>query len=225
MPQAEQLYFVPPSKEYLDLLDENARRAELVPIESDILFVTRAGMIDRGKGSHAGERHLVECLGALGVRVLDPLSADLRTQLASYAGARKLLFSEGSSMHGRQLLGHVDQEIHVLVRRIGSRFCEPALQNRVSRLSYWDVTADQVVPTTDRHGDREDLAISFYDTEKVFAAFDAVGVDVRPEWNESAYQAQVAGDIEIWLRKFGGKVKGTSRTTATKVFGRFGVDF
>ena len=92
--------------------------------------VSRAGIAQRGGGGHAGESYLIGLLRSKGVTVLDPGQADLSVQMAAYAGAVRLIFAEGSALHGRQLLGRVAQDIDVLRRRPGKVMAQAQLQPR-----------------------------------------------------------------------------------------------
>ncbi|KGJ10668.1 hypothetical protein IT40_10535 [Paracoccus versutus] len=71
-----------------------------------------------------------------GVAILDPGKETLMRQMALYAGARLLIFAEGSAMHGRQLLGRVDQKILVLRRRPQSRMAWAQLEPKCRKLEY-----------------------------------------------------------------------------------------
>ncbi|WP_265507474.1 glycosyltransferase family 61 protein, partial [Paracoccus rhizosphaerae] len=110
-PQPEHLGAHPPPAWFLDLLDELPRLNDLRPTPTPVVYVTRQGQPALGNGGHAGEGALVRALGRAGAMVIDPARLPLRAQLEAYAGARHLVFAEGSAVHGRQLLGRLDQEI------------------------------------------------------------------------------------------------------------------
>ena len=199
VPQAEQIGQRKPDPAYLDLLDENAARNQLTPIPSRILYVTRSGMLLRRCGGHAGEAYLVEVLRQLGVAILDPARATLRRQMAEYAGAQTLIFAEGSSLHGRQLLGRIDQAIVVMNRRVGSRIAQSALTPRSADLAY--VEATHGMAAWIRHDGllMAHQALAFYDLPALFAGFRAVGVDLARVWNNDAYISARDVDVSRWL--------------------------
>lgn len=198
-PQAEHLRGPRPDPAYLAALDALPAARALVPRPTPLLYVARAGLIARGKGGHAGEGYLVERLRAAGVAVLDPGQEPLAGQLALYAGAARLVFAEGSALHGRQLLGHRPQEIAVLVRRPGNRLAARAIGARCDSLEY--VAAATRIATPERRSGRALAAnaLSFYDLPAVMAAFAGWGVDLAAGWDEAAFAAARDADVRAWM--------------------------
>ena len=88
------------------------------------------------KAGIAAERIIEECLRDIGFTVMHPERLPLIAQLDAYNSALELVFSEGSALHGLQLLGPIRAGIRVLTRRPGSRMLEPNLAQRTDRLSY-----------------------------------------------------------------------------------------
>lgn len=198
-PQAEHLRGPRPDPGYLALLDSLPAARALAPVPHRILYVTRAGLIARGKGGHAGEAYLVGRLRAAGVAVLDPGAVPLPRQLALYAGAGTLVFAEGSALHGRQLLGHRPQEIAVLVRRPGLRVARHALAARCDRLEYVPAARRIAAPVRRDGTVLPAHALGFYDLPAVFAAFAARGVDLAPGWDDAAFAAARDADLRAWM--------------------------
>jgi hypothetical protein len=201
--QDEMLGKIAPSAAYLDLLDGFTARIAAKP--SSLLYVSRAGMVAEGNGGHAGEGYLVDILRGLGVAVFDPRRADIPSQLAAYAGARHLVFAEGSAVHGRQLLGRLDQIATILMRRPKARLAEAALAPRVTSLHYHDVGTTGL---TVRHRDgraRPGPSLRLYDITRLQAAFQAIGLPIGQAWNQEAYRRAAMQDIESWaqVRKIG----------------------
>lgn len=198
-PQAEHLNGGPPDPAYLALVEGLRAARALVPERNDLLYVSRTGMIARGKAVHAGESYLVDLLRKAGVAVLDPGAAPLGKQLALYSGARRIVFAEGSAVHGRQLLGRIAQEITILNRRPGQRIGEGALAARCDRLAYAEAT-DRIIATIRPDGTRRPArALSFYDLPVLFETFAGLGVDLRRDWDDAAYAAACEADIRAWL--------------------------
>ncbi len=139
--QAEQLPNVGPCDAYLDLLDGNWKSKQLRPIGARVVYVSRSSLTT--KGCHAGQAYLCSVLQQLGVSVIWPEAMPLKEQLQRYAGAEKLVFAEGSAIHGRQLLGRLDQDILVLNRRPRSRIGWASLMPRCRRLTYAEVSHDR----------------------------------------------------------------------------------
>ena len=152
-----------------------------------------------GKGGLAGESYLTQLLMQLGVPVLDPMQVSLTAQLASYAGAKTLIFAEGSALHGRQLLGHVDQVMVVLNRRKAARLAQAALAARCTELRYVDASAQMVVIGSMAARKERALALSLYDLDVVFATFAGFGIDLQGAWDHAAYALAVRQEAEDWL--------------------------
>lgn len=198
VPQAEQFFGHGPDAAYLDLLDHHVRQSGLVPIRSDILYVTRQGLLPRGHGGHVGEGYLVRRLAERGVSILDPSTALLREQLARYAGARTIVFADGSAIHGRQMLGRIDQRIVVLARRAQARTAEPSIAPRCTDLAYVEATRAAAVPVRpDRRGMHAE-SVCFYDLDAVLAGLRDVGVDLSSGWNSNDYRASCEADVAAW---------------------------
>lgn len=187
------------SNAYLDLIEALSDRNALCPERSDILFVTRAGMPAIGKAGHLGESYLAQLLQSLGVRVIDPARLSLRDQLAHYAGAGTIVFSEGSALHGRALLGRIDQEIHVLRRR-ASHFTGRNQTAPRCRALHYHTTVSAYLPATMPGGrDRPDLSLSLYDLDVLFQAFAGLGLDLAAHWDAEAYRAAQIEEAAAWL--------------------------
>lgn len=190
---------VSPSERYLDVLDENTARRQLVPVPNRVLYVSRSRMPHR----LSGELYLDEALRSAGVRVLHPETLPLWDQLAHYGGARTLVFAEGSSMHGRQLLGRVDQRIVVLQRRKGGSFGKDFLTSRASGLDIVDPLHCSIPLSFrfDAPGPKMWEAFPLVDSAKILATFAELGVDLAASWDEAAFQRLVRQDLEEWAQR------------------------
>lgn len=198
-PQAEMLPLVAPTTGYLALLEARAAQNGLIPDPQDVLYVSRAGFVAQGQGGHAGESYLVDRLRAMGVAVIDPSRAPLRTQLAGYAGAQQLVFAEGSAVHGRQILGRVAQGIHILRRRPGRSVARAMLRVRAQRLTYHSASAGLLSGTFPNGRPRPGAAAAVYDRHVLFSAFAALGVDLSEGWDEAEFHAAQTDDLRGWL--------------------------
>ncbi|MEI6096751.1 MAG: glycosyltransferase 61 family protein [Alphaproteobacteria bacterium] len=198
-PQAEPFGSGPPSADYLSLLAENARQRGLQPQPADLVYVGRVGMLALGKGGLAGEAYLTDVLKGLGVQVLDPAQASLTEQLAAYAGAKVLVFAEGSAMHGRQLLGRLEQQIVVLNRRKGARLAEAALVARCDQVTYVEASGQTIGMGTLDTLTHSAQGLSLLDLDAVFASFARFGVDLQGVFDPVAFAAAVVKDAESWL--------------------------
>ncbi|HLQ20306.1 MAG TPA: glycosyltransferase 61 family protein [Tabrizicola sp.] len=197
VPQGEVLWGKAPDPSYLDLLDALPDRHGITPVKGDIVYVSRTGLASMGQGSHLGEGYLVHLLERLGVTIFDPVGLSIREQMERYAGARTLIFAEGSALHGRQLLGRVRQDVHVLMRRV-RYLARPLLRPRVRRLMYLN-THGGVLQMRDRANKGfPHLNAVFYQTEALLAGFERMGLNLRPHWDQNAYLAAALSDAADW---------------------------
>ncbi len=205
-PQGEMLGNIAPDAGYLDLLDTLPERHGLNTTQRvPMAYVSRADWAAKGRGAHLGESYLVSLLQRLGVRVIDPGQTSIRDQMQTYAQAEVLVFAEGSALHGRQLLGRINQDIHVLRRRPDTNLAKEQLAPRCRGLFYHDVTADLLTVTgtlktrIPKQRALRHLAAGFYDVEALWASFDALGVPLRRHWEMDAYREAALNDALRWV--------------------------
>jgi hypothetical protein len=197
VPQGEVLWGKAPEPDYLDLLDALPERHAIAPVAGDIVYVTRSGLVAKGQGSHLGEGYLVQLLQEMGVTIFDPAGLSIRAQLEHYAGAKTLVFAEGSALHGRQLLGRVRQEVYVLMRR-PRYLARPMMRPRVKRLTYLN-TNGGILQVRDRaNKGYPHLNAVFYRTEALLDGFDRMGLDLRSRWDQDAYLSAALSDAAAW---------------------------
>ena len=184
--------------EYLELLE--ARIAPNLRPRSPrgVAFVTRAGL-DHKMGTHAAERYLVACLRDLGVRIIHPEALLLREQMKLYARARHLIFSEGSAIHGRQLLGRVDQSISILRRRRHSIMARGQMAPRCSALNYVPCFGG-ALHVTNRKGEHLHWAMkSLYNIEPLHRFFAGLGIKLAQAWRQEEYREIRDQDVLNWV--------------------------
>lgn len=198
-PQAEMLPLVAPSHSYLALLEARTQANALTADPNEVLYVTRSGFVAQGRGGHAGEGYLVDRLREQGVAVIDPANLPLRAQLAGYAGAANLVFAEGSAVHGRQILGRIPQDIHILRRRPGRSVARAMLRPRCTRLTYHSTSAALLTDTFPNGRPRPGSAAAIYDRRVLFSAFSALGVDLSDGWDEGDFHAAQIDDLRGWI--------------------------
>lgn len=196
--QGEHLDGPPCAPAYLDLLEARIT-GNLPPTRpSGISFVTRSGLAHT-QGHFAAESYLVACLRDLGVRILYPERQNLRAQMQHYAQAELLIFSEGTAIHGRQLLGRIDQDITILRRRKGSRMARGQMAPRCRSLRYID-TVGGGLNVRNRYGANVDFAMkSFFRIDALFSYFDEIGVKLRAHWDRDAYRRARDQDVLDWV--------------------------
>ncbi|MEX1294868.1 MAG: hypothetical protein AB1Z67_01725 [Candidatus Limnocylindrales bacterium] len=195
-PQAEQLRGPGPAAGYLDALDALAS-THLDPPgrHGGPLYVSRAGVPAR----FAGEEYLEGVLRAVGAQVMRPETLPLTAQLQAYRGSSDIVFAEGSAMHVLQLLGRVDADVLVLMRRLGTRLAEENLRPRVRALAYEEL-ADRFIhgllPTGRPAWEK---SLSIVDADRFIAAFAARGLYLRAAWDDRAWSAVRDADILRWV--------------------------
>jgi hypothetical protein len=199
--QGETLGGPTPTDEFLGILAAMADQNGLKPEKTRYAYVSRTGYVPKGKGGHAGESYLAGLLERLGVTVIEPGQLSVRRQMEVYAGAEVLIFAEGSALHGRCLLGFIDQDIHVLPRRPFRKTARVQLSARCRRLTYHPVLAGRLGTRTEKRGNRNDLDIGLYDPEVLFVVFERIGIDLRPHWDQGAYLAAVHADLAAWMAR------------------------
>lgn len=184
--------------DYLELL-EHRIAANLRPrTPRGVAFVTRAGL-EHKMGAHAAERYLVSCLRELGVRIVYPEVLTLREQMRIYARAKHLVFSEGSAVHGRQLLGRIDQTISVLRRRRQSNMARGQMGPRCAALTYVPCFGG-ALHVTNRYGAKLHYAMkSFYQIDALHAYFAELGIGLAQIWSQDKYRQIRDQDVLNWV--------------------------
>lgn len=136
-PQQEQLSQVPPTDEYLSLMESlSSHHGINTNHQSGRYYISRAG---QSKGVLAGESYIESLLRENGFKVIRPEILPLKEQLAIYAKASELVFSEGSAIYGIQLLGKIACDVHILQRRPNRTIAKACVQSRANSLNYYPV--------------------------------------------------------------------------------------
>ena len=198
-PQAEQRGGPGPEAAYLDRLDEIAWRNGLRSGGGSgaPLFVSRVSQF----GKFAGETYLERALFCAGASVIRPETLPLLNQMHAYWNAGRLIFSEGSAMHGLQLLGRLQKPVDVLVRRPGSKVAMGALQPRTSALTYHEITSVVVHGLRPNGLPAPEIGISIPDEARIAAAFEAMDLPILKGWSSGEFQAAVERDLSVWLKR------------------------
>lgn len=196
--QAEHLGGPPPAEALMPLLEGLSAPHRLPAPTGGIVYVSR-GALAPGFGAHAGEAYLDHCLALAGVQVVHPERLALRAQMRLFAGARHVVFAEGSALHGRQLLGRIDQDLSILMRR----------DERLANLPELLARARSVEAVPARHGGLHALdlngeprtftALAFYNLPEVFDHFEGLGVPLRRHWDAQAYAEGRDAHVLAWL--------------------------
>lgn len=98
----------------------------------DRVFLGRGHII--GQGGVMGESYFSELLGRNGFANLQPERHSIHSQMSLFAGARQIVFTEGSSILSTDLLPSLDAEAFMLPRRNGGEaLFGPQLEARARR--------------------------------------------------------------------------------------------
>lgn len=191
---------VPTSPRYLDLLEARVH-AKLPDLPQDgVSFISRAALSPE-KGFHAAEVYLAGCLRQLGVQVVFPEELSLPEQMRIYARSKYLIFSEGSALHGRQLIGRRDQHISVLRRRFRSHLAQAQIAPRCASLRYVSCFAGALNVIGPEGRPVQHAMVSLYQPEALLAHFEEIGVPLRKLWNNAVYQHVRDQDVLRWLTR------------------------
>jgi hypothetical protein len=196
VPQAEQIGGIGPSEEYLDILDELVMRKFGSMQKSGGTFVSRSAM----RGRIAGESYLEDAMAAIGFQVFRPESASLVEQIRTYATSEVLIFSEGSAIHGAQLLGRQLGDVIVIERRGGRWLCRENLVPRSRTLEYMNAVKS-VISEVNNGVLMSASGISVLDEDEFVQKMMIFGVDVGPVWDSGKFQVAQERDIAGWIRR------------------------
>ncbi|MCR0981445.1 glycosyltransferase family 61 protein [Roseomonas populi] len=201
LPQAERMHGPPPDPAYLDLLDAAVAGPADPDLAGRTVLLSRARVTPRSlEGRIAGEAFIDSVLAAAGVVVAHPEALPVAAQIRLYRSAGRLLFSEGSALHGLQLVGRVAASVDVLVRRPGERMAEAAVSARSPDAAWLDATAGQV------EGMRRDglpdagTGITALDPDRLLPMLgERLGIDLAPHWDARAFREAARLDLRRWI--------------------------
>lgn len=197
-PQTEHMSALGPPVWYLELLEERLKLNELAPVRAAAAYVHRLGQLAAGNGAVAGDAALVEAMRRAGVAIMDPARESLARQLAVYAGAQLLIFAEGSALHGRQLLGRIDQKILVLCRRPGSTMAWAQIGPRCRELEFASTLRSFAAPVATDGSVLLPHGIGFVDPPAMLHLFARHGIELAQHWDSRAFEQAQREDIAAW---------------------------
>lgn len=196
VPQAEQIGGIGPSGDYLNMLDELFVRKVGATQKRTSTFVSRSAM----RGRIAGESYLEDAMAKIGFHIFHPESASLDEQIRTYATSEVLVFSEGSAIHGTQLLGRQLGDVIVIERRGGKQLCRENLVPRSRALEY--VNAVKCVISEISNGAMMSASgISVLQEDLFVEQMMICGMDIGPVWESAKFQAAQEKDIVGWIRR------------------------
>jgi hypothetical protein len=196
LPQAERPAGGGPSRRHLRLMDAITGAQTAGDRDIEQVFVSRARLAE---GRFAGEAYIEEALSRAGVTIFHPETADLQAQLRLYRRTRSLIFSEGSALHALQLLGHLDADIIVLVRRPRRRMAAACLRPRARSLDYLEAVRGLVHGLSRSGRTIRRAGMSVLDEKLFLAGLARRGIELAPFWDQRAYAERRDADIARWI--------------------------
>lgn len=207
LPQQEGHGDWPPGEAHLQLLTEHAeaklgRGNRLTNFSSEApVFVSRASL---GVGGRiAGDELLDSLMQSAGATIFHPENHSLSDQLSLYHSARTLIFSEGSALHGIQLLGQLKARIVVLVRRPNVRMLEKCVRARVGRAEWIEVGTELHHGLNSKGQEHFADGILIPEIPRLKILFQLLGLS--PDWG-LVERGKLRKQIEIDVEKFLGYV-------------------
>jgi len=198
-PQAEQFGMhgseVGPTSDHLDALDALVERRLGPPDRRGTVYVSRAAQ----RWHCAGERATEAALARAGVDIMRPETLPLVEQLRRYAGADRLLFAEGSALHGLQLLGRGLGDVDVLLRRSGQAMARASIAPRARSVSYHDCGVRLVHGLEPTGIAAKNTALTVLDESLLVETLERLGIPIAAHWDSSGYRAACERDARAWL--------------------------
>jgi hypothetical protein len=91
----------------------------IAPRGSDRIYISRSGL-GAALGSVLEETRIEQCLADCGYDIFHPQLHKLAEQVARYKAARQVIALDGSALHLVAMLGHADQQVAMIKRRISN---------------------------------------------------------------------------------------------------------
>lgn len=173
-PQEESLGGRAPSVDYIDLLQSHSIYTSLIEGErKKTAFISRSMQ----KGRFALESLVDKFFLDFNFDVIFPEKLSIKDQLLTYLNYDKLVFSEGSALHGCQLLGKLNSDLAVISRR-GFDFGREFLSSRFNSVTYIKCISQSFGPLTFQLKPADWMNFVILDYEVLFLSLaDFLGID------------------------------------------------
>ena len=187
--QGEQ-FMVSPSDSYLDELDQ--WRLRWSGIRTDLVYVSRTRLASPF-GRLMGEKAIEAAFALAGFKVVYPELIPISLQARIYGGAKKIVFAEGSAVHGLGLLGRIEASVFIINRR-KTGFDSSVYEKSIAPRSSHFATIDSLVAAfPDENHWR---SVSVLEPELLIAKLLDLGVDLRGHLIPVNYWNSVGEDFE-----------------------------
>ena len=186
----------PPNPAYVEALTTHAQSRLPVVERAGVVFVSRS----RARPLLSGEALLDAWFAASGHQVVYPEELNVQAQLELYASAETIVFTEGSAVHGAQLLGRNLGHVVVLVRRPGRRLGRAFLLPRSERVTHIEALTGLVSAASESqqvHG------FAVVDPVRLRADLEAAGIAMPVALDPLAFAEAQEHDLTRWCGRWG----------------------
>jgi hypothetical protein len=181
---------------YIDALTRHAEAQLGILEKRGVTFVSRS----QSRPLISGESEFDAWFERSGYRVFHPEKHSVRDQLVAYASAEKLVFSEGSAIHGVQLLGRNLGHVIVISRRPGRSLGFSLLNPRAEKVSYIN-SLKGLIAAPGEHHDVNGFAV--LDVRGLVDKLHKEGVDLRSKISLDAFYTAQRRDLDAWISRWG----------------------
>lgn len=141
-----------PDVQFLDYLSQHGCRSHLRDAQAERYKVTLVSRV-RHRPLILGEQVIDELFSRAGYHVFYPERHSLQKQLEVYLNSELLVFTEGSALHGLQLLGRNLNQVLVIARRSGPDQFRSRIEPRAQRYDTINVVGDTIPVLGNINGD------------------------------------------------------------------------
>jgi hypothetical protein len=171
------------------------------------LYVSRS-RIPQG-GIILGEQHLERLLAREGWAVLHPQEAPLVAQMQAYARAETIIFSEGSAVHGTELIAGLGHCVLLPRRNTEAWWIESTLRPRARRLDVLPrgIPLGTILRDAQSGAPVENYGVTLMDLPAVTAALRALGLARLARPDLRGYRAAARADLAAYIAFHSGPVR------------------
>src|SRR6056297_1153523 len=141
-----------PDVQFLDYLSQHGSRSHIHDARAERYKVTLVSRV-RHRPLILGEQVIDELFSKAGHHVFYPERHSLQKQLEVYLNSELLVFTEGSALHGLQLLGRNLNQVLVIARRSGPDQFRSRIEPRAQRYDTINVVGDTIPVLGNINGD------------------------------------------------------------------------
>lgn len=199
-PQSEVRGGAGPSRRHLDLMDRITGSAAN-PATNTKVYVSRSRLHENHNfpvGQIAAESYIENALTQAGFTTIHPEEMPVDQQLEAYKNASTLIFSEGSALHGLQLLGRIHAKLGIISRRKGKSMPTASFRCRVQQLTHINAVHGMIYSLRANGRADKTRAISVLDQKHLIESLTTFGVDLTGVWDAGAYRRARNDDIKAW---------------------------